>query len=103
MSYTISMSKDVSFSLDPQGGAEILQKMAASTVKQSAEAIAARARSMAASQTSNPPDITVEAKVGIIKRGMRAIATVRATGDDAHANHIAHQALVKSRDAGRVT
>lgn len=96
------MAKDVSFSLDPQGGADILQKMAASTVKQSAEAIAARARSMAQSQTSNPPDITVETKVGVIKRGTRAIATIRASGDDAHANYIGHMALAKSKDAGRV-
>lgn len=56
---------------------------------------------MAASQSSNPPDITVTTGVGVIKRGQRAIATIRATGSDAHANYIGHQALAKAKDAGR--
>ena len=101
MSYTTNMS-DVSFALDPKGGQDILQNMAAPIVKQSADAIAARARSMANSLSNNPPEIKVTTRVGIIKRGTRAIATISATGTDAHANYIGHQALAKSKDAGRV-
>lgn len=96
------MSKDVSFSLDLKAGEQILTNMVAPTLKRSAEAIAARARSMASSMTSQPPEITITESVGIIKRGTRAIATVRATGRDAHANYIGHQALARAKDAGRV-
>lgn len=96
------MSKDVSFSLDTQAASVILTDMVAPVVKQSAEAIAARARSMAGSMTSRPPEITVTTGVGIIKRGNRAIATIRATGVDAHATYIGRMALAKSKDAGRV-
>lgn len=99
--YNSGMSKDVSFSLDPGGGADILQRMAATTVKQRADAIAGRARSMASSMTSNPPEITVTQGVGIIRRGNRAIATIRAVADDDHAGYIGHMALAKARDAGR--
>lgn len=96
------MAKDVSFSLDPSGGEQILAKMAMPLVKQSAEAIAARARGMAASMSSNPPSITVTTKVGTIRRGVRAIATIKAEGNNSHSNYIGHVALTKSRDAGRV-
>jgi hypothetical protein len=96
------MSKDVSFVLDQTGGQDILQKMSASLVKRSADAIAGRARSMAGSLTSNPPTITVETRIGTIKRGVRAIATVKAEGQDSHANYIGHVALAKAKDAGRV-
>jgi hypothetical protein len=96
------MSKDLSFALDPKGGEDILQKLALATIRKSADAIATRARSMAASMTSNPPEITVQTKVGIIKRGTRAIATIAAVGVDRHASYIGHQALVKAKDAGRV-
>lgn len=96
------MSSDVSFVLDPKGGEDILQKMAAPTIKRSAEAIAARAQSMASSISSTPPDISVTQKVGIIRRGARSIATIRAEGVDAHANYVGHMALVKAKDAGRV-
>lgn len=96
------MSKDVSFVLDPAGGAEILQNMSAKVIKQSAEAIAARARSMASSISDNPPEISVATKVGTIKRGVRAIATISAIGSDAHENYIGHIALAKAKDAGRV-
>lgn len=102
MIYTNNMSKDVSFSLDPQGGKQILESMAMPTVKRSAEAIAARARGMAGSMSSDPPEITVTAAVGTIKRGTRAIATIRSTGSDPHENYIGYMALTKSRDAGRV-
>ncbi len=96
------MSKDVSFSLDPSGGRQILESMAAPIVKQSGEAIASRARAMAGSMSSNPPEITVSTKVGTIRRGTRAIATVSARGDNEHANYIGFQALARSKDAGRV-
>jgi len=95
------MAKDVSFSLDPKGGEAILQTMMMPTVKQRAEAIAARARSMTSSMTSNPPVISVSTRLGTIKRGVRAIATVSAEGDDAHANYVGHVALAKAKDAGR--
>ena len=95
------MSKDVSFALDPKGGEEILQRMMMPTVKQKADAIAARAQSMAGSMTSKPPIISVTTKVGTIKRGVRAIATIAAEGDDSHANYVGHVALAKSKDAGR--
>lgn len=96
------MSKEVSFSLDPAGGRDILERMAMPVVKQSAEAIAARARGMASSLSTDPPEITVTAAVGTIKRGTRAIATVRAQGSDPHENYIGFTALAKSKDAGRV-
>lgn len=101
MSYTKIMAKDVSFQLDPKGGETILQSMMMPTVKQRADAIAARAQSIAGSMSSNPPTISVTSKVGTIKRGQRAIATIQAEGDDAHENYIGHVALAKSRDAGR--
>lgn len=100
--YTISMSKDVAFSLDTTGGEDILQKMAGPIVKRSAEAIASRATSMASSMSTNPPAITVTTQVGTIKRGVRAIATVSAQGTDAHENYIGQVALAKAKDAGRV-
>lgn len=94
--------KDVSFALDPTGGEEILQRMAMPIVKQSADAIASRARSMVGTLTSKPPAITVEARVGTIRRGVRAIATVKAEGHDARSNYVGWVALSKSKDAGRV-
>ena len=95
------MAKDVSFSLDPKGGEEILQGMMMATVKQRADAIAARAQSMVGSMTSNPPAISVSTKLGTIKRGVRAIATIKAEGDDANSNYVGHIALAKAKDAGR--
>ena len=102
VSYTKCMSKDVAFSLDTTGGQEILQSMAAGVVKQSASAIAARATSIASSVSSDPPEISVTESVGTIRRGVRAIATIRAVGKNAHENYIGHQALSKAKDAGRV-
>lgn len=96
------MSRDVTFSLDTAAAAAILTEMAAPLIKQSADAIAARARSMAGSMSSDPPTITVTTTVGTVKRGRRAIATIRATGTDAHQNYIGRMALMKARDAGRV-
>lgn len=104
MRYNKSMSKDVTFSLDTDAASVILTDMVAPVIKRSAEAIAARARSMAGSMSSDPPEITVTTSVGVNKggRGRRAIATVTATGKDAHENYIGHVALAKAKDAGRV-
>jgi len=96
------MDKDISFQLDTKGAEDILTKLAAPQVKQSADAISARARAMASKLTTNPPDINVTTAVGTIRRGSRAIATVRASGDDAHSNYIGHIVLAKARDAGRL-
>lgn len=95
------MSKDVSFAMDTKGGEEILTMMAMPTIKQKADAIAARANSMAGSMSKNPPSITVSTKVGTIKRGVRAIATIAAEGRDAHQNYIGHYVLARAKDAGR--
>lgn len=95
------MSKDVTFQLDQRGGEQVLTDMAMPVVTKKAQAIASRARSMASSISSDPPSITVESKVGTIKRGKRAIATIRAIGADDHSNYIGHVALSKARDAGR--
>ena len=95
------MSQDVIFSLDLKGGEEILTNMVAPTLKRKAEAIASRARSIASSTSSDPPIITVTESVGTVRRGTRAIATITAVGKDAHQNFIGHQALAKSKDAGR--
>jgi len=88
--------------LDTAAAEVILTDMVAPLIKQSGEAIAARAQSMAASMSTDPPNITVSTNVGTIKRGRRAIATITATGKDAHQNYIGHMALLKARDAGRV-
>lgn len=96
------MAKDVSFQLDPRGGKQILERMVAPTITTSAQAIANRARGMAGSISSDPPTITVTSTVGTIKRGTRAISTIRAEGNNARDNYIGHIALAKSKDAGRV-
>lgn len=95
------MSKDVSFFLDTLAAQEILTKMAMPVVKQKAEAIAARAISMAGSMSKNPPNITVTNRVGTVKRGVRAIATITAEGENAHQNYIGHYVLARAKDAGR--
>lgn len=104
MRYTISMSKDVDFYLDINAANVILTDMVAPTIKKSTEAIAARARSMAASMSTDPPDISVSVAVGVNKsgRGNRAIGVITATGRDAHQNYIGATALAKAKDAGRV-
>lgn len=96
------MASDVTFQLDPKGGEEILQNMAMATITQSAKAIATRAQTMAASVSAEPPEIEVTTHVGTIRRGVRAIATVKAIGKNAHQNYIGHSVLLKSKDAGRV-
>lgn len=95
------MSKDVSFAMDIKGGEEILQSMMMPTVKAKADAIAARATSMAGSMSKRPPNITVTTKIGTIKRGVRAIATISAEGRDKHQTYIGHYVLARAKDAGR--
>lgn len=95
------MSKDVSFSLDPSGGQDILINLVAATIKERGQAIAARAQSMASSMSSDPPEISMTSAPGTIKRGIRSIATIRANGKNAHQNYIGHQVLAKAKDAGR--
>lgn len=98
------MSKDVSFQMDTGAGQDILTNMAMPTIKQAAEAITARANSMAASMSSDPPEITMSTSFGTIRRGTRAIATIKADGGgDAHRAYIGVMALTKARDAGRLT
>lgn len=87
--------------MDTKGGEEILQSMMMPTVKAKADAIAARATSMAGSMSSKPPTISVSTKIGTIKRGVRAIATISAEGQDAHQNYIGHYVLARAKDAGR--
>ncbi len=95
------MGKNVSFYLDTMAAQEILTKMAMPVVKQKAEAIAARANSMAGSMSSDPPSISVSTRIGTVKRGVRAIATVTAQGKNAHQNYIGHYVLARAKDAGR--
>ena len=95
------MSSDVSFSLDPAGGQDILVNLAAAEIKARGQAIASRAQSMASSMSSEPPEISMTSAPGTIKRGIRAIATIRAVGKNAHQNYIGHQVLAKAKDAGR--
>lgn len=87
--------------MDTKGGEEILQSMMMPTVKAKADAIAARATSMAGSMSNKPPTITVSTRIGTIKRGVRAIATISAEGRDAHENYIGHYVLARAKDAGR--
>lgn len=97
------MSKDVSFALDTDAGQEILTNMAAPIIKQAAQAIAERANGMASSMSSEPPQITVSTSIGTIRKGTRAIATIKVDADgDAHKRYIGIMALQKSQDAGRV-
>lgn len=97
------MSKDTSFAMDTGAGQEILTNMAMPVIKQSAEAIAGRAQGMASSMSSQPPQISVSTSFGTIRRGTRAIATIKADGGgDAHRAYIGVMALTKAQDAGRV-
>lgn len=98
------MAQDTTFQLDiTAAGQIILQTMAADIVRQSATAIMGRAGNMAASQYSKAPGYKLNTKVGVIRTGKRAIATVTANdADDAHGAYIARLALLKARDAGRV-
>lgn len=98
------MAKKTTFQLDiTQAGLEVLQTMAMQPVERAANAIASRAQSMAASMSGEDIIFGTGSRVGIIKTGKRAIATVAAadTGDK-HRSYIAHTVLVKALDAGRI-
>lgn len=95
------MSSDTSFYLDTAAAEEILTVMAMPVVKQKADAIAARASSMAGSMSKDPPSISVTTRVGTVKRGLRAIAEIKAEGKNAHQNYIGHYVLARAKDAGR--
>lgn len=97
-----NMAKDVTFQLDTQAAEELLTSMSMPLVQQAGNAVAARARSMASQMSSDPPEITVSTEIGTIKRGRRAIATVKAEGQDEHQAYIGFMAIQKSKDAGRV-
>jgi len=96
------MSSDITFVLDTKEAEQLLTTMSLSLARSSAEAMAGRARSIASTMSGEPPEITVESAVGIIKRGNRAVATIRAVGQNAHQNYIGHVALAKSKDAGKL-
>lgn len=101
MRYTNDMADN--FYLDTSAaGLEVLQGLAMPVVQRSAAAIAARARSMAGEMSSETIAFETTSRVGTIKQGTRAIATVTASGLDAHQSYIADVALKKSKDAGRV-
>lgn len=103
MRYTNGMgSNDMTFQLDTDAAQSILTDLAMPLVEQAANAIQGRAESMASSMSTHPPSFSVSTKVGTIRRGTRAIATVTANGLDAHAAYIGYMALTKSKDAGRV-
>lgn len=95
------MSRDTSFFLDTVAAEEILTVMAMPVVKQKADAIAQRAASMAGSMSKNPPNISVSTRIGTVKRGVRAIAEIKAEGRNAHQNYIGHYVLARAKDAGR--
>lgn len=93
----------VTFQLDiTAAGRQILQQMAMPVVNQAARQIQARANSMAKSQSNDPPIFQVDSKVGVIKRGQRAIAKVSAPTTDTRKAYLARTALIKARDAGRL-
>lgn len=97
------MVKDISFQLDISGaGEDVLQSMALQPARQAAEAIAARAGGMAAGLDTDPPSFQVYSSVGTIKRGQRAIATIRANANNPRQRYVAREALLKSKDAGRL-
>lgn len=93
---------EMSFQLDISSAQSVLTDLAAATVNQSAQAIAARAEGIAGSMSRDVPAFTVEEKVGTIVRGKRAIATVIAAGSNAHENYIGLLAIQKAKDAGRI-
>ncbi len=98
------MTKKVSFVLDIDAAGEaILQRMAKPTIRRSGLAILARAGSVALSMTSDPPTFTIKDEVGVIKKGTRAFTTISAPFEDNRQEYVAHVALAKAKDAGRIT
>lgn len=98
----IVMAKLVTFQLDTEAAAVVVGQMAMPLIRQSASAVNARAQSMAGSISSNPPKFSTDTQIGTIKRGRRAIGTIKANFGDARQSYIAHTALKKAKDAGRI-
>lgn len=101
--YTVgNMAKEITFQLDIKGAEAVLTDMAQPLVQKSAQAISHRADGIAAATSSKAPAFSVTTEVGTIKRGRRAIATVKADFNNPRESYIVHNALVKAKDAGRV-
>jgi len=100
----IYMKSKTTFQLDTAAaGQVILQNMVASVTARSGNAIASRAASIAGSiSTSSEVEFKVNTKVGTIKRGKRAITKVSADFSNKRESYIAHTALAKAKDAGRL-
>lgn len=96
------MAKDVSFWLNPAGGAYVLQLDTQKVLVEAANKIANRATYMSKTVSSNPPQFKVTNKVGVIRRGERRIAYVYADATNKHQTYIAKSVLPKSTDAGKV-
>lgn len=92
----------VTFQLDINAAAAVIGEMSMPLIRQSGNAIAGRAQSMAGSISRNPPQVKVSTAIGTIKRGKRAIATVSVDSEDAHQQYIGAMALRKAKDAGRI-
>ncbi len=103
MRYTKSiMVKEVSFQLDTAGASAIITDMMRPVIDKSTKAIASRANSVAGSISSDPPTFDTDVNVGTIKKGRRVIGTVRANINNKRDSFVAHNALAKSKDAGRL-
>jgi hypothetical protein len=96
------MAKEVTFTLNTKSASSVLTDLAMPTIKRATNAIAGRANNIASSMSGGPPGFTVKAQVGVIRRGQRAIGTISAPINNSRQSYIAHTALAKSRDAGRV-
>lgn len=98
------MATKTTFQLDTSAAGQIiLQRMVSGVVTQSAAAVLARANRIGAAISSEQPGFELSTRVGTIKRGTRIIATITANEThDPHQAYVAHQALLKAKDAGRV-
>jgi hypothetical protein len=98
------MSNKVTFQLDTSSaGRLILQNLAVDIVDKAANAIASRAQSMASNMTTEGITFGTNSRIGRIKVGERAIATVAPIdANDRHRAYLAYIALLKAKDAGRV-
>ena len=103
MRYTMGMVKEITFQLDVQAASPILTDLARQTIADSAGAVAARAAGMLASVSKGEVNVNVSTVVGTVPRGRgkRAIGTVTATSSKIKHGQLL-EALVKSKDAGRI-
>ena len=103
------MSRNVSFSMNTgvNGGADIIQHMAAPMIRKAGESIAERANKISPAIRATPQKFEVsETRIGLKNKrgGMRAYVEVRATkpvGGDAYYND--YQTLHLAVDAGRLS